>query len=216
MSRQCDSLGCTNEPSWVTKLGLEGMKAKRVYTCTICYPGFQKMYPKEAEMSIPMAAIAPATIINRSFEQLKCPNCKGVCLLPEVTFRDATHPPKERDVGCVQCGAMLNIWIPASGDISVFKSQPPYIYPEEIDSVAATGIKTTTDVYIRFNPYKALYECRVGTVIMGSPNFESMVGACPFDPHYHDNICTGFGSSPGEAVEVMRKDMIKMADALWA
>lgn len=205
-------MNCPNEPKWAAKLAvMEGTKHKTHYFCGQCMIVIKAKYPESRYLELGPLPV----IIDRSFEQFKCQNCSKICLLPEMRFADIGDGPKIRYVSCIHCAGMLTIAIPTTGDISIFKSQPPYIYPDEVDSVAATGIKTTTDVYIRFNPYKGLYECRVGMVIMGSPNFESMVGACPFDGNYHDNICTGFGSSPGEAVEEMRKDMIKMADALW-
>lgn len=119
--------------------------------------------------------------IDRSFLQCRCPFCDVIVLSGECAFSQDDNDDRIK-INHSYC------WSCRSGIIfKVTKKGIKTKRPSMIFTFSAGGgcpqVRGTTDIYQEYDSSKI----RMGFSIMGSVNFESMIGACPFDPNYHDN-----------------------------
>lgn len=209
MTVRCEYGQCREPAAWETKVAVSGFKPKRSYLCAACFllakPSLETYAP-----------FIEKKRVNRTCEQVNCPTCKQVVLVPEITFTEGDERTKKRRTVCVQCGTLMTLYIKIEGEIEVFRAQPVYIYPDIPAAVSATGIQPTTEIFIAFDPKEKKYVAAAGIAMMGSTNFPGSVRACPFDYNFMDNAVYGKGNSPKEAVDEMVKDMVGMANGLWA
>jgi hypothetical protein len=208
MTVRCEFGACREPAAWETELAVDGFRAKRTFLCAKC---FLAAKPRLTEYS----PFIEKKRINRTCEQVKCPTCKKVVLVPQVIFIEGDVRTKRRMTFCVQCGTIITLYIKIEGEIEVFRAPPVYIYPDIPAAVSATGIQPTTEIFIAFDPKEKKYVAAVGIAMMGATNFPGSVNACPFDYNFMDNAVRGRGNSPKEAVDEMVKDMVGLANGLW-
>ena len=144
----------------------------------------------------------------RNFEQSKCPNpdCGEIILMPDINFSVGDERAKVRNGCCIWCRELLifnlSLKDPATvellGKVCRVSAPLPHV----------TGVVPVTDIAVRTSTDRI--EARVGVAIMGSTNFESSIGANPFDFNFHDNYCFGKGDTLEKAIENLIKDMEAM------
>ena len=160
--------------------------------------------------------------MNNSFQQVACPWCGVMILSGEARFSKNDSDPKRVKINhsyCWACKKGVIFEVTDGTKDAVKASQPKYCLLIE-DSGGCPQVHGTTDIYMTRGDANT-YNCadpeitvRMGISIMGGVNFDSMRGACPFDPNYHDNYVEGKGNTIDEALIVMKKECEKISNGL--
>jgi hypothetical protein len=165
--------------------------------------------------------------INMGGQQCKCPTCKNIILSPEAWFSidDAPDRTKRGFSYCYGCVMPLTFYTTRSGIVTVEESAlVTKVPPERLKDAGisrGTGISLITDVFeqqnLKFDNIDQFeYEVRVGIAVFGSVNFDASCGACPFDPNFHDNYCSGKGATLDDALAMLADDIDLMTGTLWS
>jgi len=157
-----------------------------------------------------------STGVFRQFEQVNCPNkeCGKIILSPEISFNKADDRIKERYGQCCWCGRMVLFKIGRVTPITAELGPIPVDMKEGVTINSSPGVAFVTQLVIVFWPNRLEYEVRVGVAILGNTNFESSVGANPFDPNFHDNFVSGKGVTVDEAIINLDKEIASLLSTL--